>query len=148
MPKTTPFHDCLAPLNETGIWKHWSGYLVAPRYQYSTTVEYYAIRNAVALVDTSPLFKYRITGSDSLRFLETVMVRDITQCQPGSAQYTCWCDPDGFVLQDGVVLRVTENEFWLASGEPSLHYFRTTASKLGIQGVTIEDMSDDYGIDA
>jgi aminomethyltransferase len=146
MPKTTPFHECLAPFNETGIWKHWSGYLVAPRYQYSTTAEYYAIRNSVAVLDTSPLFKYRISGSDSVRFLQSVMVRDAGQCQIGSAQYTCWCDAHGFVLQDGVLLRVTEQEFWLTAAEPSLRYFRSMASNLAMQGVEIQDMTHEYGI--
>lgn len=146
MPQKTPFHECLAPFNETGIWKHWSGFLAAPRYQYSTTAEYYAIRNSVAVLDTSPLFKYRITGADSVRFLESVMVRDIGQCPVGTAQYNCWCDPEGFVLQDGVILRLSEQEFWLTAAEPSLRYFRATASKLGLPKVDIQDMSGEYGI--
>ncbi|MCP4081694.1 MAG: aminomethyl transferase family protein, partial [Planctomycetaceae bacterium] len=88
MPQTTPFHDRLIALNQTGIWKHWSGYLVAPRYQYSETDEYYAIRNAVALLDTSPLFKYVIQGEDAQPFLEKVLARDINECQINEAQYT------------------------------------------------------------
>jgi aminomethyltransferase len=146
MPETTPFHECLAPYNETGIWKHWSGYLVAPRYQYSTTAEYYAIRDSVSVLDTSPLFKYRITGKDCIRFFQMVMVRDIAQCEVGAAQYTCWCNPEGYVLQDGVVMRISKNECWLSSAEPSLRYFRKTASELGIQDIEIEDISKDYGI--
>jgi len=145
MPEKTPFHDCLTPYNETGIWKHWSGYLVAPRYQYSTTAEYYAIRDSVSLLDTSPLFKYRISGKKSLLFLQTVMVRDIATCPVGSAQYTCWCNPEGFVLQDGVVMHIAENEFWLSSAEPSLRYFRKLSSELGIE-VEIEDITKEYGI--
>lgn len=146
MPKATPFHAALSPYNETQIWKHWFGYLAAPRYQYSATAEYYAIRNAVAVFDTSPLFKYRITGSDAVRFFESVMVRDINRCRVGAAQYTCWCDPHGFVLQDGVILRVGESEFWFTSAEPSLHYFLSTASRLGLSEVVIEDITDAYGI--
>jgi aminomethyltransferase len=146
MPETTPFHDCVSPYNETGIWKHWSGYLVAPRYQYSTTAEYYAIRDSVSVLDTSPLFKYRITGADSLRFLQTIMVRDIAQCAVRAAQYTCWCNPEGFVLQDGVVMRIAEEEFWMSSAEPSLRYFRKTAKELGMEDVVIEDITKDYGI--
>ncbi|NQV32694.1 MAG: hypothetical protein HQ515_08375 [Phycisphaeraceae bacterium] len=84
LPKTTPFHECLAPFNETGIWKHWSGYLAAPRYQYSTTAEYYAIRNAVAVLDTSPLFKYRISGVDSVPFLQSVMITNVYTSRPAS----------------------------------------------------------------
>jgi aminomethyltransferase len=146
MPQTTPFHDCLSPYNETGIWKHWSGYLVAPRYQYSTTAEYYAIRDSVGVLDTSPLFKYRITGAESLTFLQTVMVRDIAQCPDSAAQYTCWCNPDGDVLQDGVIMRIAEDEFLLSSAEPSLRYFRKTATELGMATVEIHDITNDYGI--
>ena len=146
MPQTTPFHTCLLPYLETGIWKHWSGYLVADRYQYSTIAEYYAIRNSVGVLDTSPLFKYRITGSDAQRFLQRILAREIANCRVGAAQYTCWCDPDGFVLQDGVVLRLEETEFWLTAGEPSLHYFRSSADRFGFSEVEIEDLSRNYGI--
>jgi aminomethyltransferase len=74
------------------------------------------------------------------------MARDITKCQTGGAQYTCWCDPDGFVVQDGVILRINEEEFWLTAAEATLRYFRRTASEMGLQQVVIEDTSTDYGI--
>ncbi|MFK7769994.1 MAG: aminomethyltransferase family protein [Mariniblastus sp.] len=146
MPKKTVFHDCVEPFNETGIWKNWSGYLVAPRYQYSTVTEYYAIRNSVSLLDTSPLFKYRISGMQSQELLKNAMARDIRKCAPGQAQYTVWCDENGFVLQDGVIIRVRENEYWLTSAEPSLRYFRKLARKLKLDAVQVDDISEAYGI--
>lgn len=146
MPKTTAFHTRLEPLNETRIWKDWSGYLVAPRYQYSVISEYYAIRNSVALIDTSPLFKYRITGSDAGRLLQHALARDIRDCQPGQAQYTVWCDERGLVVQDGVVIHIDENEYWLTAGEPALRYFRNYARQLQLNNVQIDDISTDYGI--
>ena len=146
MPQTTPFHDRLIALNQTGIWKHWSGYLVAPRYQYSETDEYYAIRNAVALLDTSPLFKYVIKGEDAQPFLEKVLARDINECLINEAQYTCWCNEEGFVLQDGVILHVDKNEYWLTAAEPTLKYFRKQAEAGAFSNLEIEDISEAYGI--
>lgn len=146
MPKTTAFHARLEPLNETKIWKNWSGYLVAPRYQYSVISEYYAIRNSVGLLDTSPLFKYRITGKDAHRLLQYALARDIRECQLGQAQYSVWCDQNGFVVQDGVVIHVAENQFWLTAAEPALRYFRNIARKLGLADVQVEDISNRYGI--
>ena len=122
MIKTTAFHPRLDPLNRTGVWKHWSGYRVAPRYQHSAVNEYYAIRNSAALLDTSPLFKYRLTGNDGVRLLHRVMARNIDTCRPGKAQYTTWCDARGFVLQDGVILHVSEGEYWMTSAEPALRW--------------------------
>ena len=146
MPLTTPFHSRLDPLNETRIWKHWSGYLVAPRYQYSEIAEYYAIRNSVAVLDTSPLFKYRISGGDSEQFLQRAMVRDVGKCKIGQCQYTCWCNEAGFVIQDGVITRIADDEYLLTSAEPSLRYFQILAKQFEFNQVVIEDISKAYGI--
>jgi aminomethyltransferase len=144
-PRKTPFHARAERYNQTGIWKHWAGYLIAPQYQYSLNNEYYAIRSAVSLLDTSPLFKYRIAGVDATRFLERALARDIGACGVGRAQYTCWCDERGFVLQDGVALHVGETEYLLTAAEPTLRYFKGVARDMGAN-VTIEDITDDFGI--
>jgi aminomethyltransferase len=143
MVKTTPFYPRLAPLSETMLWKHWAGYAAAQNYQFSTLTEYFAIRSGVAVFDTSPLFKYRIQGPDAERFLAGVLARDIHTCQPGQAQYTIWCDSDGYMLEDGVVLRLSDDEFLLTSAEPNLLYF---ANLIGRRRVEISDISKEYGI--
>jgi len=143
MVKKTPFYERTGPLNETMLWEHWAGYLVAQKYQYSDTFEYYAIRNSVGLFDTSPLFKYRVSGPDATRFLGRVLARDIRTCPANHAQYTIWCDDKGWILEDGVVLHVSENEYLLTAAEPNLQYFR---SLIGYDEVVVEDVSEEYGI--
>ena len=101
--KTTPFHPRLNELNQTGLYGHWSGYLSALRYDLAAKHEYFAVRNSAGFFDTSPLYKYRITGPDAERFLAGVMTRDVRRCRPGQAMYTVWCDDAGYVLEDGVV---------------------------------------------
>ena len=83
MIRTTPFHERTNALNQTGLWEHWSNHLVAVRYQMSEKFEYFAIRNSAGLFDSSPLYKYRITGPDAERFLAGVLVRDIRECAAG-----------------------------------------------------------------
>ena len=144
MPKHTPFFEQLSPYNETGIWKNWSGYLVAANYQYSISSEYYAIRNAVAVFDTSPLFKYRFSGKDAKKLLAHALVRDIRKCKPGQAQYTLFCDADGFVIQDGVILNLGD-EYLLTSGERALRYFRQIAREHHFT-VQVDDVTDEFGI--
>ena len=143
MIKTTPFHLRLAPLSETMQWSNWAGYAAAQNYQFSTLYEYFAIRSGVAIFDTSPLFKYRIKGADAEKFLAGVLTRDIRTCQPGQAQYTIWCDDAGFVLEDGVALRLSEDEFLLTAAEPNLRHF---ANLVGRQNVEVSDVSNEYGI--
>ncbi len=143
VPRRTPFHERTAALNETMLWRHWAGHLVADRYQMSTKREYYAVRNGAGLLDTSPLYKYRISGPDAERFLAGLLARDVRRCRPGRAQYTMWCDERGFVVEDGVVLRVAPDEYLLTSVEPNLAWFAARAGRLQ---VVVDDVTGDYGI--
>lgn len=141
--KTTPFHERTNALNRTQLWSHWAGYLSAVRYDHSPTIEYFATRNAVAVFDTSPLFKYRISGRDAEAFLAGVLTRDVRTCGVGSSQYTIWCDDEGYVAEDGVVLRTSADEYLLTSAEPNLDYF---TRHIGPADVTVLDISSDYGL--
>ena len=143
MIRTTPFHERTAALNETGIWEHWSNHLVATRYQMSEKFEYFAIRNAAGLFDTSPLYKYRIHGPDAERYLAGVLARDIRTCPEGRAQYTIWCDDRGFIVEDGVVLHVAPGEYLLTAAEPNLAWFRALIDGLD---VAVDDVSADWGV--
>lgn len=87
MIRTSPFHERTSALNETGLWSHWSGHLAADRYQMSDKFEYFAVRNAAGIFDSSPLYKYRMHGPDVERFLSGVLARDVRTCAPGNAQW-------------------------------------------------------------
>jgi aminomethyltransferase len=141
--KTTPFHSRLSELNDQGLYGHWEGYLSALRYSQAPKHEYFAVRNGVGVFDTSPLFKYRIQGPDAERFLAGVLTRDIRRCRPGQAHYTVWCDDRGFVMEDGVAFRHSENDFLLTAARPNLGYFQDLARGMR---VSLEDVSDDYGM--
>jgi aminomethyltransferase len=142
--RKSPFHKRTNALNETGLWSHWSGHLAAHRYQLSDKFEYFAVRNAAGVFDSSPLYKYRIQGRDAEKFLSGILARDIRKCAPGNAQYTAWCDDRGFVVEDGVILRPAADEFLLTAAEPNLAYFEDLISRR--HEVAIDEVSDEYGI--
>jgi aminomethyltransferase len=143
MMKTTPFYPRLSELNQTGLYGHWAGYLSALRYDLSAKHEYFAVRNSAGFFDTSPLYKYRITGTDAERFLAGVMTRDVRRCRPGQAMYTVWCDEAGYVLEDGVLFRHADDDWLLTAADPNLGYLDSLIGRLR---VSIEDVSADYGV--
>jgi aminomethyltransferase len=143
MTKTTPFHERMSELNTTGLYGHWSGYLSAQRYDTSAKHEYFGIRNSAGYFDSSPLYKHWIRGKDAEQFLCGVMTRNIRTCRPGRAQYTVWSDDDGYVLEDGVLFRHSDNEFLLTCAEPNVGYLRDLLGRLQVE---IEDVSDQHGI--
>jgi len=139
MLKTTPFHPRTAPLVRAQTWRRWAGFQVASAYDPHPDREYASIRNAAALIDVSPLFKYEIRGRDATRLLDRLITRDLTRCAVGQVLYTPWCDGHGKVLDDGTVARLDEQGYRLTSAEPNLRWL--TMSAFGMD-VTITDTSE------
>ncbi len=142
MLKVTPFHPRTAPLVRAATWRRWSGYQMASAYDPHPDREYAAIRNAAALIDVSPLFKYRVTGPDATRLLDRMVTRDVTRCRVGQVLYTPWCDEHGKVIDDGTVQRLEEGTFRLTSADPNLRWLTMSAAGLD---ATIEDESTGVG---
>lgn len=142
MIQHTPFHPRTADANKTGLWSHWAGYLSADKYLMSDKFEYWAIRNSAGVIDTSPLFKYRIRGRDAEKYLSGLLSRNIRKCRPGQAHYTVWCNDDGWVLEDGVVLRMSDDDFLLTTARANMAFFADQAGGLSVE---IEDESAALG---
>ncbi len=139
MPVGTAFHERTLALCESLNYREWSGYYTVSVYEVHHEHEYNAIRNSAALIDISPLFKYRITGSDATRFVNRVISRDINKVAVDQVIYCCWCDPEGKVIDDGTITRLGENEYRWTAADPSLRWFQQNALALD---VNIEDISE------
>jgi aminomethyltransferase len=137
--RTTPFHSRTAPLVKGQAWRRWAGYVVPSSYDLVHDLEYAAIRGTAALIDVTPLYKYRIRGQGAAALLDRVVTRDIARCKVEQVLYTSWCDPQGKVLDDGTVTRLGDAEFRLTSAHPNLRWLHQNA--VGIE-VAIEDESD------
>jgi aminomethyltransferase len=120
-------------------WKEWAGYYAVCSYDTLHDPEYYAFRNSAGLLDVSPLFKYRVKGSGAAAFLSRIMVRNINKLEVGRVSYCCWCNDDGKVIDDGTVMRRSENEFFVTSADPSYSWF---SRFLRGYDVVLEDISD------
>jgi aminomethyltransferase len=129
----TAFHPRTSPLNRKMQWREWSGYFAASVYADAPDIEYNAIREAAALIDVTPLFKYRVSGPDSMRLIDRVITRDATRLQVDQVYYTCWCDERGKVVDDGTVTRLDETTYRWTAADPSLRWFRLNARGLDVE---------------
>ena len=135
----TPFHERTFALCESLNYREWSGYYTVSAYETHHDHEYNAIRNAAALIDISPLFKYRVTGKDATRLVDRIITRDTRKISVGQVIYTPWCDEHGKVIDDGTVSRLEENVYRWTAADPSLRWF--TQNSVGLN-VEIEDISE------
>lgn len=138
----TPFHPRATALNRKMQWREWSGYWASSVYADFHDIEYNAIREAAAVIDVSPLYKYRITGPDALRLTDRVITRDATKLMVGQVYYTPWCDEHGKVIDDGTVHRVGEQEIRWTAADPQYRWLSLNAAGLEVE---IEDVSESLG---
>jgi glycine cleavage system T protein (aminomethyltransferase) len=141
VPIGTAVHERAIELCESLNFREWSGYYAASVYETHHEHEYNAIRNAAAMIDVSPLFKYRISGPDAATFVNRVITRDIARVAVGQVIYCCWCDEQGKVIDDGTISRLGENVYRWTAAEPNFRWFHQNS--LGLN-VTIEDISAEF----
>jgi aminomethyltransferase len=139
MPVGTAFHERTFALCESLNYREWSGYYAVSAYESHHEHEYNAIRNASALIDITPLYKYLVTGRDATRLVDRVITRDVRKMSVGQVYYTPWCDEHGKVIDDGTVSRLGEDRYRWTAADPSLRWFTQNAVGLDVQ---IEDISE------
>jgi aminomethyltransferase len=139
LPVGTAFHERTFALCESLNYREWSGYFAVSAYETHHEHEYNAIRNAAALIDITPLFKYLVRGPHATRLVNRIITRDIRRVAVGQVIYCCWCDEHGKVIDDGTVTRLGENEYRWTAADSSLRWFRQNAAGLE---VTVDDISE------
>ncbi len=139
MPIGTAVHERTLALCQSLNYREWSGFYAVSAYEAHHEHEYNAIRNAAALIDVTPLFKYRITGRDATRFVNRIIARDINKVSVNQVIYCCWCDEEGKIIDDGTITRLEENRYRWTAADPNLRWFRQNA--IGFD-VDIEDITE------
>jgi aminomethyltransferase len=139
VPIGTAVHERTFPLCQSLNYREWSGFYAVSVYETHHEHEYNAIRNAAALIDVTPLFKYMITGRDATRFVNRIIARDINKVAVNQVIYCCWCDEEGKIIDDGTITRLEEDRYRWTAADPNLRWFRQNAIGFEVQ---IEDITE------
>jgi aminomethyltransferase len=135
----TAFYPRQQQLNMKQVWGEWAGYFAPAVYADFHDIEYSAIREAAAVIDTSPLYKYLVRGRDAATLLDRVITRDMTAMKVDQVYYTPWCDEAGKVLDDGTITRIAPEEFRITAADPSYRWFLLNATGLDVE---VQDVSE------
>jgi sarcosine oxidase, subunit alpha len=110
--KRTPMHEIHknagAIFRRVGIWerpRYFSSDLTSPE-------EIDAVRNSVGIIDVSTLGKFRLFGPDALQALQRVYISNMSRVTEGKLKYSAMLNHDGMILDDGVVTKIGENDYY------------------------------------
>ena len=93
------------------------------------TVEYEALVNHVTLWNVAVERQIRVAGPDAEAFVNYVITRDATRIQPMNGKYVILCNEKGGILNDPVLLRLSEDEFWFSLSDSDVMFW--------LQGVNV-----------
>jgi len=97
------------------------------------SAEYFAVRSGCAVMDLTPMEKYRITGKDAYAYLDRLLTRDISTLKPERVTYVVWCNDEGKVIDDGTLFQFGEQDYRLCSQHHQLDWLLMSASGYDVQ---------------
>ncbi|MCC6002541.1 MAG: sarcosine oxidase subunit alpha family protein, partial [Pararhodobacter sp.] len=68
-------------------------------------------RESLGLLDASTLGKILVKGSDAARFMDMLYTNMMSSLKPGKCRYGLMCNENGFLMDDGVVARLSDDAF-------------------------------------
>ena len=83
-------------------------------------VEYDALVNHVTLWNVAVERQIQVKGPDAERFVNHVITRNAARIPPMHAKYVILCNEGGGVLNDPVLLRVAQDEFWFSLADTDI----------------------------
>ncbi len=86
-------------------------------------VEYDALVNHVTMWNVAVERQIMVKGPDAVRFVDYVITRSASLIKPMHGKYVILCNDDGCVLNDPVLLRVAEDEFWFSLSDSDLEFW-------------------------
>jgi len=91
--------------------------------------EYDALVNRVTLWNVAVERQIRVVGPDAEKFVHYVITRRADDIKPMKGKYVILCNEKGGILNDPVLLRLSEDEFWFSLSDSDL--------MLWLQGVNL-----------
>ena len=108
--KKTPLYDLHVNLKAKLV--NFGGYSMPIQYK-GITIEHKCVRQDVGIFDVSHMGEFIVEGNESLDFLELICSNNISKIEIGKAQYNCFTNHEGGIVDDLIVYRTKKTKFML-----------------------------------
>src|SRR6056300_1118758 len=89
-----------------------AGFSMPVRYS-SDIEEHLTVRNGVGVFDVSHMGEFLVTGENALALIQKVTSNDASKLAIGDAQYSCFPNENGGIVDDLICYRIKENQYLL-----------------------------------
>ena len=122
-----------------------AGYNMPVQYE-GVNAEHLTVRNGVGVFDVSHMGEFILRGPNALALIQKFSSNDASVLFDGKVQYTCMPNGKGGIVDDLLIYRVSENEYFLVVNASNIEKDWAWISSLNDLGVEMENVSDAYSL--
>ncbi len=122
-----------------------AGYNMPVQYE-GVNAEHEIVRNGVGVFDVSHMGEFILKGPNALALIQKFSSNDASVLFDGKAQYSCMPNGKGGIVDDLIIYRVNENEYFLVVNASNIDKDWNWISSLNDLGVEMHNVSDDYSL--
>lgn len=119
-----------------------AGYNMPVRYS-SDIEEHMTVRNGVGVFDVSHMGEFKAEGPHALNLIQRITSNDASKLVDGQAQYTCLPNEQGGIVDDLIIYRIKENDYFIVVNASNIEKDWNWFSKYNTHGATLKNLSDD-----
>ena len=142
MAEKTPLYEEHVALG--GRIVDFAGYLLPVQYPTGVIKEHMAVREKAGLFDVSHMGEVTFKGPDALKNLNRILTNDYTNLKVGRVRYGVMCYDDGGCVDDLIVYRRGEDDFFVVVNASNRHKDAAWMRDHLEGDVVFEDVSDSY----
>lgn len=120
-----------------------AGYSMPVQYE-GVTIEHETVRNGVGVFDVSHMGEFILKGENALKLIQKFSSNDASKMHDGKAQYSCMPNGKGGIVDDLIIYRINENEYFLVVNASNIEKDWNWISAQNNLGVEMTNVSDDY----
>lgn len=140
----------VTPLNKSHRALHarlapFAGWQMPIQYENGILAEHRHTRARASLFDTCHMAEFRVSGSDAAAVLDTVFARGTADQKPGICRYNFLLSEQGTVLDDLIVYRLSDSEFFVVGNAGTRERDGATIRERVADRLEVVDISDQTG---
>lgn len=139
MDKKIPLHELHVKLG--GKIVPFGGFLMPVRYS-SDIEEHMAVRNSVGVFDVSHMGEFKVEGPQALDLIQRITSNDASKLVDGQAQYTCLPNEQGGIVDDLIVYKIKDNDYFIVVNASNIEKDFNWFKKFNSNGATLKNISE------
>jgi len=122
-----------------------AGYNMPVRYS-SDKEEHNTVRNGVGVFDVSHMGEFMVKGPNALALIQKVTSNDASKLVIGQAQYSCFPNENGGIVDDLIVYKMGDEEYLLVVNASNIDKDWTWVNSHNDIGAELENLSDEISL--